>query len=68
MYFSWYDMIVDHKGGAGTAANIEYDDGAGGDASCHILVQVLLFLYKMKRRCTDLQVIHANVWNKMYSS
>ena len=59
MYFSWYDMIVDHKGGAGTAADIEYDDGAGGGVSCHVLVQVLQFLYTMKRRCTDLQVIHA---------
>ena len=76
MFFSWYDMIVDHKGDAGTAADIEYDDGAGGGVSCHVLVQVLLFLYTMKRRCTDLQVIHAkhylcnmsekNVWAKMY--
>ena len=36
MYFSWYDMIVDHKGGAGTAGGVEYDYGAGGGMSCHV--------------------------------
>ena len=36
MYFSWYHMIVDHKGGAGTAADIGYDYGTGGGMSCHV--------------------------------
>ena len=45
---------------------------------CHVMLEflILLFLYTMNRRCTDLQVIHAkhylcilsetNVWAKMY--
>ena len=46
MYFSWYDMIVDHKGGAGTAADIEYDYGAGGGMSCHVWVpNFVIFVY-----------------------
>ena len=36
MYFSWYDMIVDHKGGAGTTVDMGYDFGAGGGMSCHV--------------------------------
>ena len=49
MYFSWYDMIVDHKGGAGTATDIENDHGAGGGVSCHVLVtSCVIFVYNEK--------------------
>ena len=42
-------MIVDHKGGADTAADIEYDHGVGGGVSCHVLVtSFLIFVYNEK--------------------
>ena len=33
---SYVFHMVDHKGGAGTAADIEYDYGAEGCMSCHV--------------------------------